>query len=110
MAKNELGEITSRSGQLNVWMAPTIINQTPSLSLSRYDPLALYCQTTGNPKPLVVWFLNGEPVDGRSVQATPLATGSLYLHPPLPPGDTIATCEASNHLGVVRSTTVITAS
>jgi hypothetical protein len=91
-------------------VAPTIINQTPILSVSRYDLVALYCQTTGNPKPLVVWFLNGEPVDGRSVQATPLATGSLYLHPPLPPGDTIATCEASNHLGVVRSTTVITAS
>jgi hemicentin len=95
---------------LNVLMVPTVINQTPSLSVSRYDPVALDCQTTGNPKPLVVWFLNGESVDGRSVQATPLATGSLYLHPPLPPGDTVATCEASNHLGVVRSTTIITAS
>ena len=54
----------------------------------------------------ISWFINGEQVY-RSVQATLLPNGSLYLHPPLLPGQLELSCQASSHLGTALSPTII---
>ena len=76
----------------------------PLLSL---PSLSTYIHTLSLTHTQVTWFLNGEQLR-RSVQATPLPNGSLYLHPPLPHGEHQVTCHATSELGTVIAHTTIT--
>lgn len=115
---------------------PAIVNTTSSVQATADTAVILRCPATASPRPQVhllaahttqmntcthatvtgsmdspslqiTWYLEGEQLE-RGTAVSPLPDGSLYIHPPLPVGEYIYTCVASNQAGDDRANTTIT--
>ncbi|KAM6170210.1 hemicentin-2 [Rhynchocyon petersi] len=103
LASNSAG--SDRQGRdLQVFEPPSIIPGPSNLTLTAHTQASLPCEATGSPKPLVVWWKDGQKLDSRLQQDTYwlLPSNALLLEDPSPQDSGQFECVVSNVMGEAR--------
>ncbi|XP_054440698.1 hemicentin-2 [Pteronotus mesoamericanus] len=103
LASNAAG--SDRQGRdLQVFEPPTIAPGPSDLTLTAHTPALLPCEASGSPKPLVVWWKDGQKLDFRLQQGAYrlLPSNALLLAAPSLHDAVQFECVASNEVGEAR--------
>ncbi|XP_044170543.1 LOW QUALITY PROTEIN: hemicentin-1-like, partial [Acropora millepora] len=63
LARNSIGTITSYAASLTIQYKPTFTTHPQNKTVREGDPVTLFCNATGNPKPSISWTIDGLPVN-----------------------------------------------
>ncbi|KAM7093056.1 hemicentin-2 [Molossus nigricans] len=103
LASNSAG--SDRQGRdLRVFEPPAIAPSPSNLTLTAHTPASLPCEASGSPKPLVVWWKDGQKLDFRLLQGAyrVLPSNALLLTAPGPQDSAQFECVVSNEVGEAR--------
>ncbi|XP_066112042.1 hemicentin-2 isoform X1 [Saccopteryx bilineata] len=103
LASNSAG--SDRQGHdLRVFEPPAIAPSSSNLTLTAHAPTSLPCEASGSPKPLVVWWKDGQKLDFRPQQGAYrlLPSNALLLAAPSPQDSAQFECVVSNEVGEAR--------
>uniref|UniRef100_A0A4X1TD56 Hemicentin-2 n=1 Tax=Sus scrofa TaxID=9823 RepID=A0A4X1TD56_PIG len=103
LASNSAG--SDRQGlDLQVFEPPAIAPGPSNLTLTAHSPASLPCEASGSPKPLVVWWKDGQKLDFRLQQGAYrlLPSNALLLAAPGPGDSAQFECVVSNEVGEAR--------
>ncbi|XP_058380273.1 hemicentin-2 [Diceros bicornis minor] len=103
LASNSAG--SDRQGlDLRVFEPPAIAPSPSNLTLTAHAPTLLPCEASGSPKPLVVWWKDGQKLDFRLQQGAYrlLPSNALLLAAPSPQDSAQFECVVSNEVGEAR--------
>ncbi|VTJ68807.1 Hypothetical predicted protein [Marmota monax] len=103
LASNSAG--SDRQGRDLQVLEPPVIAPGPSnVTLTAHSPASLPCEASGSPKPLVVWWKDGQKLDFRLQQGAYrlLPSNALLLAAPGPQDSAQFECVVSNELGEAR--------
>ena len=99
VAKNDMGVSVSRSARM------TLIQNIPRLQ-TRYDAvyyqqeeIIMHCLISGNPKPQIVWYFNGDPYNVNSDRSHIFENGSIIIKKPVENDEGTYKCQSRNFLG-----------
>ena len=107
---------------LPILVAPDVINISQNLVTVSPDPVILFCEATGYPRPTIEWFFNGALVTANGnvaietvvspLKSTTLGLGRvtslLYLNVTRPSDAGVYECVSSNLLGRATDRTNLT--
>uniref|UniRef100_A0A5G2Q6R4 Hemicentin-2 n=1 Tax=Sus scrofa TaxID=9823 RepID=A0A5G2Q6R4_PIG len=104
LASNSAG--SDRQGlDLQVFEPPAIAPGPSNLTLTAHSPASLPCEASGSPKPLVVWWKDGQKLDFRQPSvclSRLLPSNALLLAAPGPGDSAQFECVVSNEVGEAR--------
>ncbi|XP_073909095.1 hemicentin-2 isoform X2 [Castor canadensis] len=103
LASNSAG--SDRQGHdLRVSEPPAIAPGPSNLTLTAHSPASLPCEARGSPKPLVVWWKDGQKLDLHLQQSAYqlLLSNALLLAAPSPQDSAQFECVVSNEVGEAR--------
>ncbi|XP_041748217.1 neurofascin isoform X4 [Coregonus clupeaformis] len=101
MANNQIGSIR-HSIYVQVKAAPYWLDKPSNLVLAPDENGRLVCRANGNPKPLIQWLVNGEPMESDSSLPNPSRSvvGDTIIFRSVQIGSSaVYQCNASNHHG-----------
>ncbi|KJH46029.1 immunoglobulin I-set domain protein [Dictyocaulus viviparus] len=92
------------SGPVDKGKAPTFTTKLNDLRIAQNGPAVFSCAITGEPRPTVNWFKDGQPLpnDGRFVASETSGQYKLSLNNALPQDAGIYECVAKNAAGEAR--------
>ncbi|XP_057580791.1 hemicentin-2 [Hippopotamus amphibius kiboko] len=96
---------SDRQGRdLRVFEPPAITPGPSNLTLTAHTPALLPCEARGSPRPLVVWWKDGQKLDFRLQQGAYrlLPSNALLLTAPSPQDSAQFECVVSNEVGEAR--------
>ncbi|XP_008585904.1 PREDICTED: hemicentin-2-like, partial [Galeopterus variegatus] len=103
LASNSAG--SDRQGRdLQVFEPPAIAPSPSNLTLTAHTPASLPCEASGSPKPLVVWWKDGQKLDFHLQQGPYrlLPSNALLLTAPSLQDSALFECVVSNEVGEAR--------
>ncbi|XP_069861249.1 hemicentin-2 [Dipodomys merriami] len=109
LASNSAG--SDRQGRdLRVFEPPAIAPGPSNLTLTAHSLASLPCEASGSPKPLVVWWKDGQKLDFRQHHDAYriLPSSALLLTAPSPHDSARFECVASNEVGEARKVYQVT--
>uniref|UniRef100_A0A8C8HSV0 Neurofascin homolog (chicken) a n=1 Tax=Oncorhynchus tshawytscha TaxID=74940 RepID=A0A8C8HSV0_ONCTS len=101
MANNQIGSIR-HSIFVQVKAAPYWLDKPFNLVLAPDESSRLVCRANGNPKPLIKWLVNGEPIERNSSLPNPrrsVVGDTIIFHSVQIGSSAVYQCNASNHHG-----------
>ncbi|XP_064824035.1 neurofascin-like isoform X4 [Oncorhynchus masou masou] len=101
MANNQIGSIR-HSIFVQVKAAPYWLDKPFNLVLAPDESSRLVCRANGNPKPLIQWLVNGEPMERSSSLPNPrrsVVGDTIIFHSVQIGSSAVYQCNASNHHG-----------
>ncbi|KAG2469773.1 HMCN2 protein, partial [Polypterus senegalus] len=98
-ATNEAGE-ERRTIDVSVQVPPTIIDDSPDITVTKMAAVVLPCYATGQPEPVVTWTMGGGRLGNRGADYRVLPTGALEITAALPSHAGRYTCSARNPAGL----------
>ncbi|XP_031681332.1 neurofascin isoform X7 [Oncorhynchus kisutch] len=101
MANNQIGSIR-HSIFVQVKAAPYWLDKPFNLVLAPDESSRLVCRANGNPKPLIKWLVNGEPMERNISLPNPRRTvvgDTIIFHSVQIGSSAVYQCNASNHHG-----------
>ncbi|XP_032334547.1 hemicentin-2 isoform X3 [Camelus ferus] len=103
LASNSAGS-DLQGRELRVFEPPAIAPSPSNLTLTAHTPASLPCEASGSPKPLAVWWKNGQKLDFRLQQGAYrlLPSNALLLAAPSPQDSAQFECVVSNEVGEAR--------
>ncbi|XP_012576655.1 PREDICTED: hemicentin-2 [Condylura cristata] len=109
LASNSAG--SDRQGRdLRVFEPPAVAPSLSNLTLTAHTPASLPCEASGSPKPLVVWWKDGQTLDFHLQQGAYrlLPSNALLLTAPGPQDAGQFECVVSNEAGEARRLFLVT--
>ncbi|XP_055724856.1 neurofascin-like isoform X8 [Salvelinus fontinalis] len=101
MANNQIGSIR-HSIYVQVKASPYWLDKPVNLVLAPDENSRLVCRANGNPKPLIQWLVNGEPMESDSSLPNPsrsVVGDTIIFHSVQIGSSAVYQCNASNHHG-----------
>uniref|UniRef100_A0A4W5QUE6 Neurofascin homolog (chicken) a n=1 Tax=Hucho hucho TaxID=62062 RepID=A0A4W5QUE6_9TELE len=99
MANNQIGSIR-HSIYVQVKAAPYWLDKPFNLVLAPDENGRLVCRANGNPKPLIKWLVNGEPMESSLPNPSRSVVGDTIIFHSVQIGSSaVYQCNASNHHG-----------
>uniref|UniRef100_A0A673G3Q7 Protein sidekick-1-like n=1 Tax=Sinocyclocheilus rhinocerous TaxID=307959 RepID=A0A673G3Q7_9TELE len=110
-AENTAGEIQAYTNLVVTSMSPSFTTPPSDITVTDGTSAVFTCETSGAPKPAIVWRKGSQVLASGSVQMprfTLLESGGLRILPIMPSDAGNYTCLASNSEGLVNTTVALT--
>ncbi|XP_067259435.1 protein sidekick-1 [Chanodichthys erythropterus] len=110
-AENTAGEIQAHTNLVVTSMSPSFTTPPSDITVTDGTSAVFTCETSGAPKPAIVWRKGSQVLASGSVQMTRftlLESGGLQILPIMPGDAGNYTCLASNSEGLVNATVALT--
>ncbi|XP_042318286.1 neurofascin isoform X18 [Sceloporus undulatus] len=99
LASNKVG-ISRHTISVRVKAAPFWLDEPENLILAPGEDGRLVCRANGNPKPLIQWLVNGEPIESSAPNPSREVTGDTVMFRDIQSGSSaVYQCNASNEHG-----------